>query len=238
MQLGRGRRIGWLPLLGSLLGLWMMSTLAVGNAAIDGLTRPPPPLDLRALQAAGKGSGTPKTAILVLGGGRRERSPEYGAADLTPFGIERLRYGLWVARQTGWPVAFSGGVGFAARPGPTEAAIARRVAERDFGMNLRWTEDRSRDTHENARFSLDLMREQGIERVVLVTHAFHMSRALQGFERAQLRTAGPAVQIVPAPVGVRGGDATLGLRDWLPSAEGFTRSWLAMHEWVGRLGGA
>jgi hypothetical protein len=59
---------------------------------------------------------SPRTAIVVLGGGRRLLAPEYGVATLTPRSIERLRYGVWLARETGLPLAFSGGVGHGAKP--------------------------------------------------------------------------------------------------------------------------
>ena len=232
--LSRQRRgLGWSLLLAGLGGIWAMSTTVVGEALIDGLARPPPPFSPAAISQLAR---SPKTAIVVLGAGRRLRAPEYGVAELSPLGNERLRYGLWLGRQTGLPVAFSGGVGLGAEPGPTEAEIARRVAERDFGVKLRWTEDRSRDTNENAIRSVALLRADGIERVVLVTHGFHMRRALAAFERAQRRD-GLAMSLVPAPMGLRApGPTEFG--DWLPSVDGFTRTRLALHEWIGRLAGA
>ena len=47
------------------------------------------------------------------------------------------------------------------------------------------------------------------------------------------------MRLVPAPVGLRpdlGPDLSLG--DYLPSAEGFALTRLALHEWLGRLAGA
>ena len=63
----------------------------------------------------------PKTAIVVLGAGRRLLAPEYGVAELSSMGTERLRYGVWLSRQTGLPLAFSGGVALGSDPGPAEA---------------------------------------------------------------------------------------------------------------------
>ena len=229
----RRRRLGWSLLLSGLGGLWLMSTLAVGNALVDGLTRPPASLDGAAVAGLKR---SPKTAIVVLGGGGRRLSPEYASADLTPLGQERLRYGLWLARQTELPVLFSGGLAHGAQPGAPEAETAQRTARRDFGATIRWAEVRSRDTNENAHFSMAMLRADGIERIVLVTHTFHMQRAMAAFARAT-RRAGADISLVAAPMGFRSGSAW-GLTAWLPSAEGFTRSQWALHEWIGWLAGA
>ena len=225
--------LGWASLLAGLIGLWLACTTAVGGALVEALTRPPPPLN--AAQRAFL-RGAPRTAILVLGAGRNLYAPEYGAADLRPLTEQRLRYGLWLARQTGLPVGYSGGLGHGTVSGPTEAEVAGRVAERDFGLRLRWLEDRSRDTNENAQYSVRLLRAEGIETIVLVTHGFHQQRALAAFARAIQREQALMV-VMPAPLGQRPPGA-LGLADWLPTADGFALTRIALHEWLGRLAGA
>ncbi len=226
-------RWGWGLALTGLIGVWLGSTLAVGNALIDGLTRPPPSLDVAAVA---KLKGAPKTAIVILGGGGRNLSPEYDGPDLTPLGQERLRYGLWLAKQTQLPVLFSGGIAHGARPVATEAQTAQRIALRDYGLPIRWAETTSRDTNENARHSLAMLRAEGMTRIVLVTHGFHMQRSAAAFARAVQRS-GAAMDVVLAPMGFRSGPADA-LMAWLPSAEGFTRTQWALHEWLGRLAGA
>ena len=79
--------------------------------------------------------------------------------------------------------------------GSTEAAIADRIAREEFGLPLRWREDRSRDTRENAAASVRLLRAAGVRRIVLVTHAWHMPRALRAFQEAD-----PDLPVSPAPV--------------------------------------
>ena len=56
-------------------------------------------------------------AIVVLGGGVHPVSPEYGEPQASPAAAMRLRYGAWLARQTGLPVAFAGGLGWGAANG-------------------------------------------------------------------------------------------------------------------------
>jgi hypothetical protein len=45
----------------------------------------------------------PKTAIVVLGGGRGAYAPKYGMSTLHPRTVDRLRHGLWLARETNLP---------------------------------------------------------------------------------------------------------------------------------------
>jgi len=186
-----------------------------------------PPLTLPHLQAS------KVQAIVVLGGGVLPQAPEYGDAQPNTHTAARLRYGLWLARQTGLPVAFSGGYGWAAPDGQSgsEAEVAARVAWQEHGLRLRWTEGRSRDTTENAQLLAPLLKRDGVQRMALVTDASHMARAALAFERAGLT-------VLPAPV-----DYTLSfqrdLLEWTPSASGLLASRQVLHEllalWVGRL---
>ncbi len=234
LALRRRPGLGWAFVLAGLAGLWAACTPVVGAALVQGLTRPPPALD-----AARRGAlvAAPHTAIVVLGAGRRLSAPEYGQPDLAPLTAERLRYGLWLARQTRLPVAFSGGVGHGALPGPSEAEIAARVATRDSGLPLRWVESRSRDTAENARFTLDLLAQDGVHSIVLVTHDFHQQRALAAFRREAARQ-GLTLALVAAPLGGKLRQSGGSLGDWLPSADGLAQTRWALHEWVGWVAGA
>lgn len=227
------RALGWLLLLLGAAGTWLMCTTAVGNALQNMFAMPP-----RVLNASdiGELKQSPKTAIVVLGGGRRDLSPEYGLSNLHPRGVERLRYGIWLARETGLPMAFSGGVGFSDQPGTPEAEIAARIAEREFGHKLRWTETQSRDTNENARGTLPIMKAAGIDTIVLVTHDYHMRRSLEAFDRAA-KHLGITVKLIPAPMGADG-PFRMTLADWLPSRAGYASVSYALHEGLGRLAGA
>lgn len=229
----RRRGLGRALVLIALAGLWAACTTGVGSSLITLLTRPPPPLAADRIASLTR---APKTAILVLGAGRKLEAPEYRAADLKPLTLDRLRYGLWLARQTRLPVGYSGGLGHGSPAGPTEADAARLVAQRDFGTSLRWLEARSRDTNENARYSVAMLQADGIEQVLLVTHGFHQQRALAAFERA-IRQSGGTLRVVPAPMGLQ---PPIGweLGDWLPSAEGLAMTRWALHEWLGWLAGA
>lgn len=231
--MSRRQALAWTLVLLGVAGVWFGSTGVVGSILTRWLLKPPPALTGQQLVELKR---LPRAAIVVLGGGHRPDAPEYGAAMLKTAGLERLRYGLWLSRQTGVPVAFSGGLAPGSEPGATEAEIAARIAEREFGRPLRWTEPESRDTRENAIRTVALLAPQGIEQIVLVTHGYHMRRALRNFDRA-LAAAGIRMRVTAAPIGLPG-PFEPSLMDFLPSAAGFEQTRLVLHEYLGLLAGA
>ena len=97
----------------------------------------------------------------------------------------------------------------------------------DFQVTEVWLEDESRTTAENAFFTQALLEKKGIHHVYLVTHAWHMPRAVRIFEQAGLA-------VTPAPSmfsSAESGDAAL--LDWLPSAGALKKACLALHEKLG-----
>lgn len=210
--------------------IWLSACEVSGRWLQLALLPAPPPLgesELAALRLERNTAAVPSTAIVVLGAGRVLRAPESGTGDLNPPSLERLRYGIRLARQTGLPLAFSGGTGWAAtvHGGASEAELARRIAERDFRHPVAWLETQSRDTRENAVLSVPLLRAVGIRHIVLVTHASHMPRAQREFTRA----GDDSMRITTAPMGYFGAESR-GLLDWLPSSAGFEQVRIVLRE--------
>lgn len=229
----RRRLLAWTLTLGGTLGIWLMCTTVAAHALTQLLLMPPRALSQNEVGDLKKAQ---KTAIFVLGGGRRLVSPEYGLSNLNDISLERLRYGIWLSRETGLPLGFSGGIGWASEEGPSEAEIAARIADREFGRPLRWTETQSRDTNENAMRTVQLIKDQNIEHLILVTHHYHMRRAVAAFNRAAQRN-GVKLEITAAPMGLPGA-YHMRFSHWLPTPGGFTGVRFALHEWIGRLAGA
>lgn len=225
------RALGWmLVLLGATL-IWLGSCTA--SARLLAQIALPPQTALTGEQLRALKSPPRPTAIVVLGGGMEPLAPEYGAASLQYPSLERLRYGIWLSRETGLPLAFSGGVGWA-QPGATpEARIAARIAANEFGRPLKWVEDRSRDTRENAARSVALLRAAGVRQIVLVTHGWHMPRALRDFQAA----AGPDIRIEAAPMGLAR-DTETPVLSWMPTTKGITDVRHILRELLGRIAGA
>jgi len=183
---------------------------------------------LRAEQAARH-----DVAVLVLGGGALPWVPEYSRAELKPTSLERLRYGVWLSRQLEAPLGFTGGNGWNENNWKmSEADLAQRTVAEDYGSQLRWMEGRSRDTRQNAAYSVPLLEADGVRKIVLVTHAAHMPRALRDFQRASQGR----IALVPAPMSVRD-DAMSEVFDWMPSANGYERFRYVCYELLGLLAG-
>ena len=133
-------------------------------------------------------------AIVVLGGGVETGQPD-GIQQLKPTALDRLRHGIELSLKTGIPVMVTGGKGWGAQVGSeNEADISKRVAREAFQFEILWTESDSRDTQENASKSKQLLNMQGISKIALVTHSWHMPRSLKAFQKI-------GFEVIPAPMG-------------------------------------
>ena len=217
------RLLGTALLLFSLTALLVMSLPVVGQqwmAELESQAHPLPP-SLKADKARLAAS-----AIVILGAGRYAQAPELGGEDtVSSHALERLRYGAQLHRETGLPILVTGGAPFGDQT--PEAVLMQRALERDFQVKARWVEARSATTFENARDSQALLHPAGVRHVLLVTHAWHMPRALWVFEAAGL-------QVTPAPTAFTTLDAAdRGPLGYLPSARGLFLSARAWHERLG-----
>lgn len=175
-------------------------------------------------QLDGKAADFPQ-AIVVLGGGRSARAPEYGGDTVSSFTLERLRYASLLHKKTGLPILVSGGAPLGEEI--SEAALMRDALTEAFNTPVKWIEPQSRNTVENAGYSAELLQAAGVKRVFLVTHAWHMRRALHAFEKQGLRATA-------APTGFyRLSKNDVALLGYLPSAHALRSSSLAVHEYVG-----
>lgn len=226
------RGLGWFVTVVGVLLLWLSACTGSARLLSQFALHPPAALTAQRIEEL-NAHANPTTAIVVLGGGLEPYAPEYGVGSLQRLSLERLRYGIWLSRATGLPLAFSGGVGWAQPDALPEARIAAQIAANEFGRPLKWVEDRSRDTRENAQRSVALLRQAGITHIVLVTHGWHMPRALHAFERA----AGAAMTIEPAPMGLAHGTELPAL-EWIPTSKGTTEVRQILRELLGRLAGA
>jgi uncharacterized SAM-binding protein YcdF (DUF218 family) len=160
-------------------------------------------------------------AIVILGGGVRRHAPDYGGDTLAPLSLERVRYGARLARLTHLPVLVTGGTVLGGEP---EGKLMAAALEREFGVSVRWVEDRSRNTHENAVYSAEILRRAGIETVVLVAHSFDIPRGRAEFSAAGIRT-------LAAPTGIPSNEPDTML-DFIPSMGGLRTSYYAVYEIV------
>ena len=228
------RGLGWLLILLSVALLWLSACIGSGRVLSQLTLSIPPALSAdRIAELKAQATAKRPMAIVVLGGGMEPLAPEYRVSNLQQPSMERLRYGLWLSKETGIPVAFSGGSGWA-QPGATpEAQTAARIAAQDFGRPIKWVEDQSRDTRENAGRSIAMLRDAGIKQVIVVTHGWHMPRAVRAFEQA----AGSEIRVEAAPMGLAKPSESP-LLTWLPSPAGYQQVHQVLRELFGRILGA
>jgi len=217
--------------------LIVVSLPGTAHQLLAGLQRYAKPLDLvpmaehgpqAALFIAKDSIKDPPQAIVVLGDARYSDAPEYDNKDTAgASGLMRLRYAAYLQRKTGLPILVSGG-----SPNGEEMAEAdfmKAILTDEFRASVKWAERQSRNTMENARYSQAMLADARIHTVYLVTHAWHMRRALRAFEMA-------GINAVPAPTGFD----TLTRKDregfaYLPSARGMYLTSIALHEQLGFL---
>lgn len=163
-------------------------------------------------------------AIVILGGGNNHNAPEYGGATVGAATLERIRYGVHIQRISGLPILVTGGSPFG---GAVEAEVMRDSIERDFAGKVRWMESTSRDTAENASLSAALLREAGISHIVLVSHAWHLPRAIKLFQESGLETTPAPTSFTSLP--------NNNVLMFIPKAESLSSSSRAIQEWIGIL---
>jgi uncharacterized SAM-binding protein YcdF (DUF218 family) len=198
------------------VALYLASTPLVAAFLLRGL-EPDGPVDVDAARQQAD-------AILLLGGDMVAHAPEYGGETISTLSLERVRYAALLVRRTGLPLLVTGGpLGHGGLP---VSVAMQRVLTAELAIPVRWLETRSADTWENAELSAPILRRNGIRTVLVVTHAWHMRRAL-------VALAAAGVTAIPAPTG---------LTQWpdppealVPTAKALLRSAYALHEWLGVL---
>ncbi|MDB5761081.1 MAG: hypothetical protein JWQ21_76 [Herminiimonas sp.] len=201
---------------GSLIALVVLSTDAGARLFTAPLEKLAVPL------ASARGTGA--QAIVVLGGGRLKNAPEYDGRDIpSPVTLVRLRYGARLHRETGLPLLVTGGAPDGSAE--SEAAAMARVLRDDFATPVKWLEQESDNTAQNAEFSARLLKQARVQRILLVTDAMHMPRSQAIFMQSGL-------QVVPAPT-YFSSRAPLEASDFVPNGGALKQTHYAMHEWIG-----
>ena len=211
-------RIGKILSRSSLIVLLMLSTCAGAWLLVTPLENLEKPL------LATRNTGA--QAIVVLSAGSLAVNPEYDNKAIPDYiALGRIRYAAKLYRDTGLPILVSGGSGSKTTTDDSFGLGMARVFEYEFAIPVKWHEDQSTNTRENADFSAQILKKDGVTHILLVTDAMHMRRARLVFEQAGLR-------VTSAPTLFFSCDE-IGLFSYLPSAEGLRRSHYAVYEWLG-----
>lgn len=183
------------------------------------------PLEQRAVPLASP-QDSKAQAIVILGGGKIRAAPEEQGRDQPGHQtLFRLRYGAQLHRITALPILVSGGSPDGGAE--SEADLMARALHEDFRVPVRWVEGASDNTAENALRSAAQLNQAGVNNVLLVTDAMHMTRASAIFRKTGLI-------VTPAPTGFVAQNP-LRIDDFIPNAGALRSSHYALHEWIGLL---
>jgi len=172
----------------------------------------------------------PADAIVVLGGVTSPAIAPRAAVEVGD-GYDRLLHGIRLWRAGCSPlIVLSGGVIPSLVGSETPEAVRLRLLAEEHGVDgaALLLESRSRNTHENALYTAQMLRQRGLQSVALVTSASHMRRARAAFARQE-------VVAIPAPTDIRVTPKPLTLVRLLPDADALQASGMAMKEYVGLL---
>jgi uncharacterized SAM-binding protein YcdF (DUF218 family) len=204
---GLGRRLTWC----AAIGLIALAMPVVGSSLLVALETNLP---------LTPSPDAPPQAIVILGGNltRSARALHLGALSL-----ERVRAGAALSRRTALPILVSGGLLREGDP-PVSALMAASLIH-DFHVPVRWIETASSDTWENAHMSAAILREEGIGSIYVVTHAWHLRRAIMAFTAAGMRVTAAPPWLDRLAISLAD--------DFVPDPVGWQASYRAMHEWIG-----
>lgn len=204
----------------ALIWLWAWSLPISSSLLMTKLEADHPKTDIQKLSDAG--------AVVVLGGGilPAARLADYPNLES---GADRIWHAarIYHAGKTGLVVLSGGNSGSTNK----SEAQAMQLFLLDLGVQREdmLLEEGSRNTTENARNTAALLRERKISEIVLITSAYHMSRAKALFEAQGLIVIAAATDYEGAPM--------LSWRRWIPSTEALDVSSKAFKEIVARRAG-
>ena len=165
-------------------------------------------------------SDKPPGAIVVLSADVR-RSGTPGVPDsVGQLTLERLAEAARQWRRLGLPILVSGGPADAPL-----AALMSRVLQEDFRVPVKWREERSQNTFENALYSAEILRDAGIHGALVIAHPWDMARALWSFREV-------GYPVVPSPTS-EGASPPLSMAAFLPQVPALLESHYALHELIG-----
>lgn len=163
-------------------------------------------------------------AIVVLGAGFEPPHYErpYPLADRYTYG--RCEHAAWIYRRRPLPVLACEGRGDRGVVSSSESRMRGLLERLGVPANMISVEGASRSTYENALYGAEILRSQGISRIVLVVEAASMPRASACFRRQ-------GIEVEPAPSEFREWDGWRG--EWLPTWQAIRDNEIILHEVLG-----
>lgn len=195
---------------------YLASTPLLARHLMHSLEAPYPPRAMAEVERA--------DVIVLLGGGVHDRAAEFTLGDLNQWG-DRLLYtaALYQAGKAQRILITGGGPEGEATEATLSADILQVMGVPSDRLQL---EEASRNTHDNARYTAEMLAATPDIRVLLVTSAFHMRRATALY-------AAQGVRVIPAPTDHQVRAGPVALPPWVPSVNALSQTSVALHEIIG-----
>ena len=215
----RWRRSGWLLVVGGLAVLFLAAMPEVARTLMAGLEHPYPPR---------LAAECPKAEAIVLLGGAMQPLLAGERRGRLHRGSDRAWEAaqLWHAGCAPWVVVSAGGLIEPPVVAGESAALADLLRDLGVPATALIVEADSRNTQGNAAFTRALLAPLGLRRVLLVTSAWHLRRAVALFARA-------GFEVLPVGADYRGFRACRGLECWVPNARALEETGLVVKEYLG-----
>ena len=215
----RWRRSGWLLAVGGLATILLAALPGVSRPLMAGLERPYPPR---------LAADCPRAEAIILLGGAVQPLLAGETRGRLHRGSDRVWEAaqLWHAGCAPRVVVSAGGL---IEPPVVAGESAALVALlRDLGVpaTALIVEADSRNTQGNAAFTRAALAPMGVRRVLLVTSAWHLRRAVALFARE-------GFEVLPVGADYRGVRACHGLECWVPNAGALEETGLVVKEYLG-----
>ncbi|MBW4440074.1 MAG: YdcF family protein [Plectolyngbya sp. WJT66-NPBG17] len=220
-------RLALIPVTLTFLILFLSSSAWISDAIVESLE----------FQYITQGELPTADAIVVLGGATESALPPRPWIEIREEG-DRVLYGAKLYRDKKAPKLILSGGRVDWRPSSSSEAEDMAILMETMGVqrSAMLLEPRSLNTRENAVNSLEIMKAQKIQKILLVTSAMHMPRSMMIFKKL-------GIDAIPAPTdytSIQLGQATRSsleatILDTLPDADQLRRTSRAMKEYVGIL---
>lgn len=183
---------------------------------------------------------TPAEAIVVLGGGTEAQAPPRRTVEITGAG-DRVLYAARLYREGLAPIVLASGgniTWLSNRPSSPAEEMADLLVFLGVPESAIWLQTKSQNTYEDALYSAEMLKAQGVSRIILVTSAMHMPRSYALFTAQGL-------EVIPAPTDYyvpdyywadpTQGEITSVLVNLIPSAASLTNVTNSLKEYLGML---
>ncbi|MCX7999084.1 MAG: YdcF family protein, partial [Leptospiraceae bacterium] len=200
--------------------LCFFSSFPVSQKLIFDLENEYPPVSIESL---------PETDVIVVLGGMINPLSYYEKAELLS-SADRLTDAaiLWKKKKADF-IIFSGGSGILFQEDATESKHAKKILiSLGIPKEKIILESKSRNTFENAIYVSKILEQRKWKKVLLITSAFHMKRALGCFQKL-------GIDVIPYPTDYRTLQRVWNWDTFLPSIGALETSTIAIKEWLGIL---